>query len=72
MKLIPGKFYTVKSGRFKGTTGIAQESPNPHVEVHVLASIDFPNDGEISFLNALKSLRKATDKEELAYRRRCD
>jgi len=72
MKLIPGHFYTVKDGRFKGITGIAEESLSPSHDVHVLRSIDFPGDGQISFWKALKSLRKATDKEELAYRRRCD
>ena len=71
MKLVPGKYYTVKKGRFKGITCIAVE-PVAYEEVHVLRSIDFPDGGIRSFLNSLSHLRAATAKEELAYRRRDD
>jgi hypothetical protein len=71
MKLVSGKYYTVKSGRFAGIVGVACDPVAAHGDVHGLHSIDFP-DGVLSFLGCLSKLRVATAKEELEYRRRCD
>jgi hypothetical protein len=68
--LIPGKYYTVTSGRFKGITGIAVPAAGVG-RAHALHSIDFPDDGVISFLGS-SHLRAATAQEELEYRRRDD
>lgn len=71
MKLIPGAYYTVKSGRFEGITGIALQPNEVSGAVHELYSPDLPKDGVVSFLNS-GSLRVATAEEELEYRRRRD
>lgn len=68
-KLIVGCYYTVAEGRFEGITDIAIDGGT---NAHCLESIDFPDEGIISFWGCFNSLRKATASEELALRRRMD
>ena len=63
--LIPGAFYTVKSGRFKGRTGRAFSYFGEPCE-----KLWFPeSDLHISFCLSLSTLRPATPSEELRLRR---
>jgi hypothetical protein len=67
-----GECYTIKTGCFKGISGMAVESfgaEDFRKPVHILQSPDFPF-GEVSFFGRLHALRRATPKEEVRFLRR--
>lgn len=71
-KFVEGKFYTITSGRFKGMTAVAWDNLGeiqPDWSGDVLFSWDFPGDGCLSFRGTMSHARKATDREELIWRR---
>jgi hypothetical protein len=65
--LTHGAFYTVKSGRFKGRTG--RWVIDHYGTGSTTGAMDFIGMNWISFLDAEHTLRPATAKEELAFRR---
>ncbi len=74
-RFIEGKFYTITSGRLKGMTAVAWDNLrdfrdcNSKWDNDTLFSWDFEGDGCVSFIGKMSSVRKATDKEELSWRR---